>query len=286
MHKSGHAYSWEVTGDIPEVSWNNLCSWFGFSAPESKKSGRPSKEKPWWSAWKEDLRTLDIAGVMEDLGRFGECLDPDHNKWSVRCPWEAEHTGGVAAAPGSDTIIFNPSETMPGFKCLHSHCEAKGIKDVIEWAEAQKKGIINSRCANLRAWSPGTTNSIGRPRIILPALGRSNSEFGKELGASIAPTLDLFLFSSNVVEIGTVPAADDKGAIPGHMISTIRPTELVTAVERTVETGVLREDAAGDEVFIPKSMSEADARITLVSGVFSDSLPRIRRILDVPVPHF
>ena len=170
---------------------------------------------------------------------------------------------------------------MPAFSL-----RGQGIKDVIEWAEEQKPGIINSRCANLRAWSPGTTNATGRPRIILPALGRSNSEFGKELGATIAPALDLFMFSSNVVEIATVPAADDKGAIPGHMISTIRPTELVTAVERTVETGVLREDQAGDEVFIPKSMSEADARITLVSGVFSNSLPRIRRVLDVPVPHF
>jgi DNA polymerase-1 len=286
VHKSGHTYSWEVTGDIPEVSWHQLCQWFGFSAPEAKKRGRPSKEKPWWAQWEQDLRTLDLAGVMEDLGGLGECLDPDHHKWSVRCPWEADHTGGVADAPGSDTIIFNQPETMPGFRCLHSHCEDKGIKDLIEWAEAQKKGIITSRCANLRAWSPGTTNATGRPRIILPALGRSNSEFGKELGATIAPALDLFMFSNNVVEIATVPAADDKGAIPGHMISTIRPTELVTAVERTVETGVLREDDAGDEVFIPKSMSEADARITLVSGVFSDSLPRIRRVLDVPVPHF
>jgi DNA polymerase-1 len=286
VHKSGHPYSWEVTGDIPEVSWHQLCRWFGFSAPEAKKRGRPGKEKPWWSKWEQDLRTLDLAGVMEEIGSLGECLDPEHNKWSVRCPWEANHTGGVADAPGSDTIIFNQPETMPGFKCLHSHCEAKGIKDVIEWAEEQKPGIINSRCANLRAWSPGTTNATGRPRIILPALGRSNSEFGKELGATIAPALDLFMFSSNVVEIATVPAADDKGAIPGHMISTIRPTELVTAVERTVETGVLREDQAGDDVFIPKSMSEADARITLVSGFFSDCLPRIRRVLDVPVPHF
>jgi DNA polymerase-1 len=286
VHKSGHTYSWEVTGDIPEVSWNNLCRWFGFAAPEAKKRGRPGKEKPWWSKWEQDLRTLDLAGVMEDLGGLGECLDPDHHKWSVRCPWEADHTGGVADAPGSDTIIFNQPETMPGFRCLHAHCESRGIKDLIEWAEAQKKGIITSRCANLRAWSPGTTNATGRPRIILPALGRSNSEFGKELGSAIAPALDLFLFSSNVVEIATVPAADTKGAIPGHMISTIRPTELVTAVERTVETGVLREDDAGDEVFVPKSMSEADARITLVSGFFSDCLPRIRRVLDVPVPHF
>jgi DNA polymerase-1 len=285
VHKSGHTYSWEVTGDIPEVSWNNLCRWFGFSAPEAKKRGRPSKEKPWWSKWEQDLRTLDLAGVMEDLGRLGDCLDPDSNKWSVRCPWETDHSGGVADAPGSDTIIFNQPETMPGFKCLHAHCESRGIRDLVEWAEARKPGIIAARCSNLRVWSPGNSNAKGRPQIILPALGRAHGEFGKELGTLIAPTLDLFRFSTNVVEITTVPAADSAGSIPGHMLSTIKAAELVTAVERTVETGVLREDDAGDEVFVPKSMSEQDARITLVNGFFSDYLPRIRRVLDVPVPH-
>jgi DNA polymerase-1 len=285
VHKSGHTYSWEVTGDIPEVSWNNLCRWFGFSAPEAKKRGRPSKEKPWWARWNEDLRTLDLAGVMEDLGRLGTCLDPDHNKWSVRCPWESDHTGGVSDAPGSDTIIFNQPETMPGFKCLHSHCESHGIRDLVEWAEAQKPGIIAARCSNLRVWSPGNTNASGRPRIILPALGRAQGEFGKELGQYLAPALDLFRFSNNVVEITTVPAADKAGSIPGHMLSTIKAAELVTAIERTVETGVTREDDAGDHVFVPKSMSEQDARITLVSGFFSSCLPRIHRVLDVPVPH-
>jgi hypothetical protein len=285
VHKSGHTYSWEVTGDIPEVSWTQLCRWFGFSAPEAKKRGRPSKEKPWWSKWEQDLRTLDLAGVMEDLGRLGDCLDPDSNKWSVRCPWEADHSGGAADAPGSDTIIFNQPETMPGFKCLHAHCESHGIRDLVEWAESRKPGIIAARCSNLRVWSPGNSNAKGRPQIILPALGRAHGEFGKELGTLIAPTLDLFRFSTNVVEITTVPAADSAGSIPGHMLSTIKAAELVTAVERTVETGVLREDDAGDEVFVPKSMSEQDARITLVNGFFSDYLPRIRRVLDVPVPH-
>jgi DNA polymerase-1 len=285
VHKSGHTYFWEVTGDIPEVSWDDLCRWFGFSAPESKKRGRPSKEKPWWSRWQEDLRTLDLAGVMEDLGRLGECLDPDHHKWSVRCPWESAHTGGTNDAPGSDTIIFNQPETMPGFKCLHSHCESRGIRDLVEWAEKEKPGIIASRCSNLRVWTPGNNNAKGRPQIILPALGRAHGEFGKELGGLIAPSLDLFRFSANVVEITTVPAADSTGSIPGHMLSTIKAAELVTAVERTVETGVLREDDAGDEVFVPKSMSEQDARITLVNGFFSSCLPRISRLLDVPVPH-
>ena len=174
---------------------------------------------------------------------------------------------------------------MPGFRCLHSHCDSRGIKDLVEWAEGQKTGIIAARCANLRVWAPGNTNSKGRPRIELPSLGRAQGEFGKELGEKIGPTLDLFQFSNNVVEITTIPAADKKGAIPGHMLSTLRPTELVTAVERTVETGVIREDDAGDSVFVPKSMSEADARITLVSGFFGSRLPRIRRVLDVPVPH-
>ena len=96
----------------------------------------------------------------------------------------------------------------------------------------------------------------------------------------------MFLFSTNVVEITTVPAADKTGSIPGHMLSTLKAAELVTAIERTVETGVLKEDEAGDEVFVPKSMSEQDACITLVNGFFSSCLPRIHRVLDVPVPHF
>ena len=285
VHKSGHYYIWEVTGDIPEVKWADLCRWFGFAAPEAAKRGRPSKEKPWWSRWNEDLRTLDLAGVMEDLGQLGACLDPDHNKWSVRCPWDADHSGGATDAPGSDTIIFNQPETMPGFRCLHAHCESRGIKDVVEWAEKQKPGIIAARCANLRVWAPGNTNAKGRPRIVLPALGRAHGEFGSELGQFIAPALDLFRFSTNVVEITTVPAADSAGSIPGHMLSTLKAAELVTAVERTVETGVIREDDAGDHVFVPKSMNEQDARITLVNGFFSVCLPHIRRVLDVPVPH-
>ena len=28
IHKSGHTYIWEITGDIPEVKWADLCRWF------------------------------------------------------------------------------------------------------------------------------------------------------------------------------------------------------------------------------------------------------------------
>jgi DNA polymerase-1 len=285
VHKSGHRYIWEVTGDIPEVKWADLCRWFGFVAPEAKKSGRPSKGKPWWSQWKEDLRTLDLAGVMQDLGRLGNCLDPDTNKWSVRCPWEADHSAGAADEPGSDTIIFNQPETMPGFKCLHAHCESRSIQGVVEWVESQKPGIIAAHCANLRVWQPGNNNAKGRPMILLPTIGRPYGEFCTELGNLIAPAKDMFRFADKVVEIKTAPQVSKKGAPLGQMLSAIEPAVLVTAVERTVETGGLIEDEAGDQVFMPKSMNELSARIVLASSFFSSRLPLINRVLDVPVPH-
>lgn len=284
VHKSGHTYAWEVTGEIPEVSWADLNRWFGFTTPEPKKRGRPAKEKPWWSKWQEDLRTLDLVKVMGHLGHLGECLDPDTSKWSVRCPWESEHTGGKSDAPGSDTVIFNQPETMPAFRCLHSHCDGRTAKDLVEWIEEQRPGFVAENCSDLRAWMPGAKTPQGRPKIVLPATGRSASEFGRELGAAIAPALDLFRFTRNVVEIIEVEAADKHGAIPGHMIATLKPADLVTAVERTVETGVLQNDEAGDTVFLSKSMTEQDARITLSCRAFSDNLPRIARVLDVPVP--
>lgn len=284
VHKSGHTYAWEVTGEIPEVKWDDLSRWFGFATPEPKKRGRPPKEKPWWSKWQEDLRTLDLTAVLKELGLLGECLDPDVQKWSVRCPWETEHTGGAADAPGSDTVIFNQPETMPAFRCLHSHCDGRTAKDLIEWIEEQRPGFVAENCSDLRVWSPGGKTPEGRPKIVLPTTGRAASEFATELGGAIAPALDLFRFSRNVVEIATVPAADASGAIPGHMLCVLKPADLVTAVERTVETGVLRQDEAGDTVFLPKSMTEQDARITLASGHFTSHLPRISRVLDVPVP--
>lgn len=285
IHKSGHAYTWEVTGEIPEVSWHQLCQWFGFAAPVAKKPTRAKKEKPWWSRWSEDLRTLDMTGVMDALGHLGECIDPDQYKWAVRCPWENEHTGGANEKPGTDTILFDAPETMPGFRCLHSHCDGRSTQELVEWAESQRPGIIAANCTNLRVWQPGNSNAQGRPRVILPSLGRPQGAFGSELGNIIAPKLDLFRFSTNIVEITKVEKPTSKGAIPGLMLSTIRAAELVTAIERTVEIGVLREDEAGDEVFIVKSMSEQDARITLANSFFASCLPRIRRLLDVPVPH-
>ena len=283
VHPNGHTYIWEVTGPVPEVKWADLCRWFGFTTPEPKRRGRPPKEKPWWSKWKEDLRSLDLVEAMGELGHLGECLDPDESKWSVRCPWENEHSGGPKGA-GTDTIIFNKSGTIPSFRCLHSHCESRGLRELVEWIEERSPGIVGSNCRSLRVWEPGSKNPEGRPRIILPGTGKAHSAFGEEMGIATAPALDLFRFGNSIVEIEVVPASTVSGAIPGHMLNTLTPTGLITAVEKSVETGVTAQDEAGDKVFLPKSMSDHDSRVISVSDHFTRCLPRITRVLDVPVP--
>ncbi|MBV6498429.1 MAG: Ribonuclease D [Prosthecobacter sp.] len=284
VHKSGHRYTWEVTGPIPEVSWEQLRRWFGFATPEVRKPGRPAKEKPWWSQWREDLRTLDLVKVAGELDILGGCLDPDTGKWAVRCPWQDQHSERAKGEPGSDTVLFNAPGTLPAFRCLHAHCDERGLPDFVQWCESQRPGIIAAHCTGLRVWQPGVRPSGARPKIELPGTGRSHSEFATELGEVIGPRLDLFQFSRNVVEITMVKESDARGAIPGTMLHTLKAADLVTAAERSVETGVLRQDEAGDSVFMQKSMAESDARVVLSARQFLSRLPRIVRLLDVPVP--
>ena len=283
VHPNGHRYTWEVTGAIPEVPWTDIARWFGFATPEPKHKGRPAKEKPWWSKWREDLRSLDLVKVMQELGCLGECADADEAKWSVRCPWDDQHSGDNKEA-GTDTVIFNKPETMPAFHCLHSHCDCRSIRDLLEWAESRKPGIVAANCSNIRVWETGTKNPEGRPRIVLPGTGRPHGVFAQDLGIASAPALDLFRFGNSVVEIAVVQTATTEGAIPGHMLNPLSSTCLITAIERSVETGVTQQDDAGDKIFLPKSMSDHDARVTLVSQHFMGCLPRITRVLDVPTP--
>jgi DNA polymerase I len=281
VHKSGHQYTWEVTGDIPEVKWADLCRWFGFATPELKKRGRPPKELPWWFDWPEDLRTLDLTKVLDGFGMLGECLSADEQKWAVRCPWESEHSGGANDAPGSDTIIFNHPETMPGFRCLHAHCAERSIKDLLEWLDERKPGVVAANCRSMRVWNPGQNGLGGRRRILLPGMGRPDSEFCEEAGADIGPRELWFRKGNYVCEVAVRSITED---VTGLVFSPIEPIEAVTSIERFMETGVTRENEEGELEFVPNSMSREDAATLLASQQFKAQLPEIIRILDVPIP--
>ena len=281
VHKSGHAYRWEVTGDIPTVKWVDLCRWFGFVAPETKKRGRPAKEKPWWATYPEDLTTLSLCGVMDDLGLRGKCLDKREEKWAVRCPWADEHSSGNASStPQSDTVIFNLPGRMPAFKCLHAHCTERDVRHVLAFAEVKKPGVVAARCTRRRAWSPDATDDFGRAQLVLPGRGKPVGQFARRLGKEMAKCKQLFRFGSKVVEI----ICEEGGDPSGCSFSTIQPKEFVTAIEGCVEVGHVHKDEAVDEIFIAESIQESTARVVLSSRDFQNELPVIRRVLNVPIP--
>lgn len=147
IHRSGHRYIWEVTGPIPEVSWALLCDWFGFQIPV-RKNAKKKKSLDWKSAYEGDVHSLDILGLFREAGRLGDLLDADTEKWAVRCPWETEHSTEPSAEPGSDTVVF--AGTPPGFKCLHAHCDGRGLAEVCQWFEAREAGVIDRHCTALR----------------------------------------------------------------------------------------------------------------------------------------
>jgi hypothetical protein len=279
VHKSGHRYVWEITGPIPEVSWQQLRHWFGFETPEAAKRGRPKKESAWWSAFNGDLATLDIVALFRRAGRLGECIDPDTSKWGVRCPWDHDHSkqnDGI----GTDTAIF--ASEPPGFKCLHAHCAERTIKEVVEWFESQQSGIVDEYCREQRVWKDGQKDREGRPRIPLPGLDREDSEFAAEIAEVIEPKRIWFNKASRVVAISLVrysEKAQSLGFVP------MEPVEARTAVEDHLQTGIVQMDQeSGQPQFMARTMTRECAAGLLAAPQFKRRLPEIIRIIDLPLP--
>ncbi|WP_077243490.1 AAA family ATPase [Thioalkalivibrio halophilus] len=80
-----------------------------------------SSEKPALGDLNADMQAAHAKG-----------LEPHHlggGKWSIRCPWEAEHT---TPGNGSDSVYWEPYTggfKGGGFKCLHAHCTDRTIRD-------------------------------------------------------------------------------------------------------------------------------------------------------------
>jgi DNA polymerase I-like protein with 3'-5' exonuclease and polymerase domains len=281
IHKSGHQYHWEVTGNIPEVKWADFCRWFGFETPAKKRGpGRPAKELPWWAKYPEDLGSIDLIAALEKLKVPIRKESVEKSMWAIRCPWSDQHSSEPSSTPGTETVVFVPAGKVPAFDCKHAHCSERSIKELIEWMEQKSPGIIAAHCARLRAWSPGRTDSGGRPEIVKGGGGRPESEFAAELGETIAKKQKMFCRGKDVVEIHTEPT--DKIEVSHFHLLTAK--DFVTAIEDYAHIGYLTKDEGGDGIFVISSLDEKAARIALASKAFRDKLPRIDRILDTPIP--
>jgi len=282
IHPSGHQYRWEKTGQIPIWPWADLRRIFGFALPDAKLPGRPPKGKPWWLKYPEDLRTLNLIELMRETGHLGECLDADEAKWSVRCPWESEHSG-ERGEPGSDTVIFNKRGVLPAFHCLHAHCHERTLHELADWLEINHPGLIAKHCTAQRVWTPDQHAQDGRPRIALPSLGRADSDFCREVGACIGPRKVWFMKGQNVCSVAIRRINEKNSSL---VFAPIQPVEAITAAEDFIETGVASRNSDGELEFETRSMSRECAGTLLASPQFKEQLPQIIRILDIRLPVF
>jgi hypothetical protein len=133
------------------------------------------------------------------------------------------------------------------------------------------------------------TSSDRLPEIELPVKGKLESEFAVEVGAILDQKEAVFLYNNQVIEIQNQELSGEldrnKLASGGLRFSELTAVRAKTFIEDFVKPGVSdnKGKPEGGE-FKARSMSETQARGLLESPQFREKLPRINRIIDLPVP--
>jgi hypothetical protein len=129
-----------------------------------------------------------------------------------------------------------------------------------------------------------TSQPIPKPQVILPKVGRPESQFADEVGNHLARSGTLIrLDETTASEIYDEPFTGEldkyKLACGGLKFLPMTVAKTRTWIEQHIETGIYT-----DRGFVPKTMPEVTARALLVSPQFLKRLPKVTRLLDVPIP--
>ncbi len=152
--------------------------------------------------------------------------------------------------------------------------------------------FLHQRIEEARGRAAATgRNGAGGPapvRILLPGPQRLESKFATEIGQVLGPRGVAFRCDDRVVEIQEEEFSGEldrlKLARGGLKFNTLTPARARTSLEQYIEPGTELNQKKGPPIFIAKSMTEATARSLLVSPQFLKHIPRIDRIVDVPIP--
>jgi hypothetical protein len=287
--ENGRQYHFDVTGPVVDLKWQHLKQLFGLSEPSKGTPGRPRREREnaWKSNFSGDLATLDIGRLVANSKYLsaGELLNADTNKYAVRCPWSETHSGTTAhdGRPTSSTVLLHPPGQTPVFKCLHAHCDGRTLRDLLLWLEEREPGLVDACCSEQRAlWKgDGDVSPDGRPRILLPGVGREISEFAAEVGKVVGPKWGWFIREEEVTRVSEIRV----GTSSYLGFRKVDSTYARTAVEEHVQAGVLGKDPeTGEQVFMPTTASPDVTAATLAAPAFTGQLPVISRVLEVPIP--
>jgi Domain of unknown function (DUF3854) len=152
----------------------------------------------------------------------------------------------------------------------------------IKGNKSRAKSKRDNRKEQGRSDSTEANDKSARVRIIL-GTQRLESQFAEEVGQLLGPLEVVFRRDDSVVEIRDEQFTGEldrfKLARGGLKFDTLTPARVRTSFEQYIEPGI---EVEGE--FVAKTMSESSARSLLVSPQFLKRVPRIDRILDVPIP--
>jgi hypothetical protein len=279
-------YLWTLFGEVPQVPWKWLQDTFGFTVPTPTRP-RAARKSRWFEAYKGDLSSLDLVGLLEALGHPASLLDQDEGKCAIECPWQSEHT--LEKDPHSDTstVIWQSGHNndWPGFHCKHSHCAGRSLEELLGWAETEEPGIVDRFCARQRVWHRGQKGRHGLPRVVANGL---ESRVYKEIGRIIAPQHDWFCRGNEIVVIRKVPSGfvysdnpDTRYSVDSFQVGLagLPALQAKSSLEKYMEPGYLNEGH-----FIPQSFRTDFCAGLLQSEQLKELLLHIVRILPVPLP--
>jgi hypothetical protein len=146
-------YTWWSSGKLLVITYLSLVGMFGFKTNSATPTQiGHTKDWSWLKNYRIDFRNLDFIKCWQLLGSYGRRIDdPDTKRvrHTVQCPWIDKHTdtGRQWTPENSSTVIFIEEGQFPEFHCSHTtYCADCGLKEVVEWMESVRPGILEECC--------------------------------------------------------------------------------------------------------------------------------------------
>ncbi len=187
-----------------------------------------------------------------------------------------EDPGAPFEAEALKAIVMVKKQDEPEYVRFKAACKKAGVslRDLNK-SLTRTEDVIEGHDSD--AFVPGQTDDRGRLKI---PINKELSVFAEEIGRVIGPKNIWFMKGDEIVDVRDQNLSTKIRCVSFHPLSA---TETRTLVEDHIQTGHLYEEY-DILVFTPQSMSREDASAVLKSCQLHRELPRIERIMDVPIP--
>jgi len=171
----------------------------------------------WWRNYPgANFLHLDLVGLLKKLKVRLKKVPSKQGWFSLRCPWNGEHT---TADGERDAVIMPPDKEKSvwwSFNCFHAHCAGRGLREILEWAEAKKPGIVKEFCQ--------------LPELILPSASVPYPDVARKLFGAFGQTRKYFVRDRMIVEIARGRVLEDDQ--PHDAFVQLTPAALRSRIDR------------------------------------------------------